>query len=35
KLMALHKWFWEQSETERVAGIRIKGGAGEQNDEKP
>ncbi|ELY5490413.1 ead/Ea22-like family protein, partial [Escherichia coli] len=21
----LHKWFWEQSETERVAGIRIKG----------
>ncbi|EMB0720628.1 ead/Ea22-like family protein, partial [Escherichia coli] len=23
--MALHKWFWEQSETERVAGIRIKG----------
>ncbi|MGT5547079.1 ead/Ea22-like family protein [Escherichia coli] len=25
KLMALHKWFWEQSETERVAGIRIKG----------
>ncbi|EOT9495321.1 ead/Ea22-like family protein, partial [Escherichia coli] len=24
-LMALHKWFWEQSETERVAGIRIKG----------
>ncbi|ELU7342314.1 ead/Ea22-like family protein [Escherichia coli] len=35
KLMALHKWFWEQSETERVAGIRIKGDAGEQNDEKP
>ncbi|HAW1984375.1 TPA: ead/Ea22-like family protein [Escherichia coli] len=26
KLMALHKWFWEQSEAERVAGIRIKGG---------
>ncbi|ELV4017927.1 ead/Ea22-like family protein [Escherichia coli] len=25
KLMALHKWFWEQSETERVAGMRIKG----------
>ncbi|EJK5715078.1 ead/Ea22-like family protein, partial [Escherichia coli] len=25
KLMALHKWFWEQSETERAAGIRIKG----------
>ncbi len=25
KLMALHKWFWEQSEAERVAGIRIKG----------
>ncbi|EFA6054145.1 ead/Ea22-like family protein [Escherichia coli] len=25
KLMALHKWFCEQSETERVAGIRIKG----------
>lgn len=25
KLMALHKWFWEQSETERVAGILIKG----------
>ena len=25
KLMALHKWFWEQSETERIAGIRIKG----------
>ncbi|HCO6713376.1 TPA: ead/Ea22-like family protein [Escherichia coli] len=35
KLMALHKWFWEQSEAERVAGIRIKGDAGEQNDEKP
>ncbi|EIY7205930.1 ead/Ea22-like family protein [Escherichia coli] len=34
-LMGLHKWFWEQSETERVAGIRIKGDAGEQNDEKP
>lgn len=26
KLMELHKWFWEQSEAERVAGIRIKGG---------
>ncbi|EEW3789374.1 ead/Ea22-like family protein [Escherichia coli] len=26
KLMALHKWFWEQSEAERAAGIRIKGG---------
>lgn len=25
KLMELHKWFWEQSEAERVAGIRIKG----------
>ncbi|HCS7468623.1 TPA: ead/Ea22-like family protein [Escherichia coli] len=25
KLMALHKWFWEQSESERAAGIRIKG----------
>ncbi|EOT0499556.1 ead/Ea22-like family protein [Escherichia coli] len=25
KLMALHKWFWEQSETERAAGIRTKG----------
>ncbi|EHL3672853.1 ead/Ea22-like family protein [Escherichia coli] len=25
KLMALHKWFWEQSEAERAAGIRIKG----------
>ncbi|EPD7553073.1 ead/Ea22-like family protein [Escherichia coli] len=25
KLMALHKWFWEQSEAERSAGIRIKG----------
>lgn len=25
KLMALHKWFWEQSEDERAAGIRIKG----------
>ncbi|EKP9591995.1 ead/Ea22-like family protein, partial [Escherichia coli] len=24
--MALHKWFWEQSEAERAAGIRIKGG---------
>ncbi|EIH9858024.1 ead/Ea22-like family protein, partial [Escherichia coli] len=24
KLMELHKWFWEQSEAERVAGIRIK-----------
>ncbi|EED0299830.1 ead/Ea22-like family protein, partial [Escherichia coli] len=23
--MALHKWFWEQSEAERAAGIRIKG----------
>ncbi|EKP8990235.1 TPA: ead/Ea22-like family protein, partial [Escherichia coli A9619-c2 (11c)] len=22
----LHKWFWEQSEAERAAGIRIKGG---------
>ncbi|EFD5217759.1 ead/Ea22-like family protein, partial [Escherichia coli] len=20
-----HKWFWEQSEAERAAGIRIKG----------
>ncbi|ELD0485489.1 ead/Ea22-like family protein [Escherichia coli] len=27
KLMALHKWFWEQSEAERAAGIRIKGEA--------
>lgn len=35
KLMELHKWFWEQSEAERAAGIRIKGDAGEQNDEKP
>ncbi|HCB2022894.1 TPA: ead/Ea22-like family protein [Escherichia coli] len=26
KLMALHTWFWEQSEAERAAGIRIKGG---------
>lgn len=26
KLMELHKWFWEQSEAERVAGIRIKEG---------
>ncbi|EEW0115754.1 TPA: ead/Ea22-like family protein [Escherichia albertii] len=25
KLMALHKWFWEQNEAERAAGIRIKG----------
>ena len=25
KLMALHKSFWEQSEAERAAGIRIKG----------
>ncbi|WP_252147470.1 ead/Ea22-like family protein, partial [Escherichia coli] len=25
KLMALHKWFWEQSEAKRAAGIRIKG----------
>ncbi|MGK3687268.1 ead/Ea22-like family protein, partial [Escherichia coli] len=25
KLMALHKWFWEQSEAEHAAGIRIKG----------
>ncbi|MCQ5681934.1 ead/Ea22-like family protein [Escherichia coli] len=25
KLMALHKWFWEQSEADRAAGIRIKG----------
>ncbi|TLI69016.1 ead/Ea22-like family protein [Escherichia coli] len=25
KLMELHKWFWEQSEAERVAGICIKG----------
>ena len=25
KLMALHKWFWEQSEAERAAGIHIKG----------
>ncbi|EHY2522106.1 ead/Ea22-like family protein [Escherichia coli] len=25
KLMALHKWFWEQSEAELAAGIRIKG----------
>ncbi|NDO80410.1 hypothetical protein CJP72_06355 [Citrobacter sp. NCU1] len=26
ELMALHKWFWEQSEAERVAaGIKIKG----------
>ncbi|HCS7466540.1 TPA: ead/Ea22-like family protein, partial [Escherichia coli] len=24
-LMELHKWFWEQSEAERTAGIRIKG----------
>ncbi|ENY6194341.1 ead/Ea22-like family protein, partial [Escherichia coli] len=24
-LMALHKWFWEQSEAKRAAGIRIKG----------
>ncbi|ELO3247517.1 ead/Ea22-like family protein [Escherichia coli] len=35
KLMELHKWFWEQSEAERAAGIRTKGDAGEQNDEKP
>ncbi|EJY9046059.1 ead/Ea22-like family protein, partial [Escherichia coli] len=21
----LHKWFWEQSEAKRAAGIRIKG----------
>ncbi|EDH7438427.1 ead/Ea22-like family protein [Salmonella enterica] len=27
KLMALHKWFWEQSEAERAsAGIGVKGG---------
>ncbi|EJM8676051.1 ead/Ea22-like family protein [Escherichia coli] len=26
KLMELHKWFWEQSEAERAAGIRIKEG---------
>ncbi len=25
KLMELHKWFWEQSEAERAAGILIKG----------
>ncbi|MDY8683371.1 ead/Ea22-like family protein [Escherichia coli] len=25
KLMEIHKWFWEQSEAERAAGIRIKG----------
>lgn len=25
KLMELHKWFWEQSEAERAAGIHIKG----------
>ncbi|EBH7531339.1 TPA: ead/Ea22-like family protein [Salmonella enterica subsp. enterica serovar Napoli] len=25
KLMELHKWFWEQSEAESAAGIRIKG----------
>lgn len=25
KLMELHKWFWEQSEAERVAGIGVKG----------
>ncbi|MGV5951961.1 ead/Ea22-like family protein [Escherichia coli] len=25
KLMELHKWFWEQNEAERAAGIRIKG----------
>ncbi|MBO0265244.1 ead/Ea22-like family protein [Escherichia coli] len=25
KLMELHKWFWEQSEADRAAGIRIKG----------
>ncbi|EEV6404124.1 ead/Ea22-like family protein [Escherichia coli] len=25
KLMALHKWFWEQSEAEHAAGICIKG----------
>lgn len=25
KLMELHKWFWEQSEAEHAAGIRIKG----------
>ena len=25
KLMELHKWYWEQSEAERAAGIRIKG----------
>ncbi|HIB8435653.1 TPA: ead/Ea22-like family protein [Escherichia coli] len=25
KIMELHKWFWEQSEAERTAGIRIKG----------
>ncbi len=25
KLMELHKWFWEQSEAERAASIRIKG----------
>ncbi len=24
-IMELHKWFWEQSEAERAAGIRIKG----------
>ncbi|ENE4021976.1 ead/Ea22-like family protein [Escherichia coli] len=35
KLMELHKWFWEQSEAESAAGIRTKGDAGEQNDEKP
>ncbi|EPM2347757.1 ead/Ea22-like family protein, partial [Escherichia coli] len=23
--MELHKWFWEQSEAERAADIRIKG----------
>ncbi|HFJ9232309.1 TPA: ead/Ea22-like family protein [Escherichia coli] len=26
KLMALHKWFWEQNEAELAAGIRIKEG---------
>nr|WP_215418875.1 ead/Ea22-like family protein [Escherichia coli] len=25
KIMALHKWFWEQSEAEHAAGICIKG----------
>lgn len=29
ELMALHKWFWEQSEAERAAGIQVIEGEGQ------